>query len=53
MLLSLSAYSQQREKGVFSSAQQTEKADPYKGMTIADRMAKAAEYMQQDKWQAA
>lgn len=53
MLLSLSAYSQQMEKGVFSSAQQTEKADPYKGMTIADRMAKAAEYMQQDKWQAA
>lgn len=53
MLLSLSAYSQQREEGVLSSVQQAAKSDPYKGMTIADRMAKAADYMQQDKWQLA
>ncbi len=53
MLLSLSAYSQQRGEGVFSSVQQKESADPYKGMTIADRMTKAADYMQQDKWQLA
>lgn len=53
MLLSLSAYSQQREEGVFSSVPLQSKDDPYKGMTIADRMSKAADYMQQDKWQLA
>ena len=53
MLLSLSAYSQQREEGVFSSVPLQSKDDPYKGMTIADRMTKAADYMQQDKWQLA
>lgn len=45
MLLSLSAFSQE-EKGVSIP-------DPYPGLTMAQRMEKAADYMQQEKWQSA
>jgi len=63
ILLSLSAYSQQKEEGVAVSQQSSislnnnlhdNPADnPYAGLTIEQRFEKAAEYMEADKWQAA
>lgn len=60
LLLSLSAYSQQKEEGVGVSTlsptpSQEDVAinDPYAGLTIEQRFAKAADYIDDDKWQAA
>lgn len=60
LLLSLSAFSQQKEEGVSVSSpeqnsanQETVIDDPYAGLTIEQRFEKAAEYMDDSKWQAA
>lgn len=59
LLLSLSAFSQQKEEGVAvlppanSVNQEAAISDPYAGLTIEQRFEKAAEYMTADKWQAA
>lgn len=60
LLLSLSAFSQQKEEGVSVSVQEQktenqeiEIDDPYAGLTIEQRFEKAAEYMDDNKWQAA
>lgn len=60
LLLSLSAHSQQKEEGVGVSAlsptpQQEEIVvnDPYAGLTIEQRFDKAADYIDDNKWQAA
>lgn len=60
LLLSLSAYSQQKEEGVgvstlspTPSQEETVVDDPYAGLTMEQRFSKAADYMEDDKWQAA